>query len=91
MQFIALLNRFDRTQGLVWGAKIGFCHLKFRLNPAAWVLLGEINVMGNCAGCNEGLATLLSMVGVGLYISLSCVALIAHKAPFGEEKSGFVT
>ena len=56
VRFIALWSRFDRTQGPVWGGKVGSRHLKCRLDPAAWVLPGEINDMENCAGCNEGLA-----------------------------------
>jgi hypothetical protein len=40
------------------------CHLKYRFDPAAWVLPGEINDMENCAGCNEGLAAAPGGVGV---------------------------
>ena len=63
MQFIALLRRFDRTQGPVCGGKVGFRHLKCRLDPAAWVLPGEINAMENCAGFDEGFYTLPGEVG----------------------------
>ena len=45
VRFIALWSRFDRTQGPVWGGKVGYRHLKCRLDPAAWVLPGEINAM----------------------------------------------
>jgi hypothetical protein len=33
-------------------------HLKYHLDPAAWVLSGEFNAMKNCARCNGGLATM---------------------------------
>jgi hypothetical protein len=58
VHFIALLSLFDRAQGLVCGENPGSGHLKCHLDSAAWVLPGEINAMENCAGCNEGLATL---------------------------------
>ena len=45
VRIIALWSRFDRTQGPVWGGKVGSRHLKSRLDPAAWVLSGEINAM----------------------------------------------
>ena len=32
---------------------------KAHIDPAAWVLPGKINAMGNCAHCNRGLTTLL--------------------------------
>ena len=63
-RFIALWSRFDRTQGAVWGGKVGSRHLKCRLDPAAWVLPDEINDMENCAGCNEELAIVPSEVGI---------------------------
>ena len=56
--FIALFSPFDRAQGPVCGEKAGSSRLKCHLDSAAWVLPGEINAMENCAGCNEGLATL---------------------------------
>ena len=56
VRFIALLRRFDRAQGPVWGGKVGARHLKCRLDPAAWVHPGEMNTRGNCACCNEGVA-----------------------------------
>ena len=58
VRFISFLSRFDRTQDLVCGGKFGQSHLKSRLGPVAWVLPGGINAMKNCAGCNEGLATM---------------------------------
>ena len=89
MRFIDLWSRFDRTQGPVRGGKVGFRHLKCRLDPAAWVLPGEINDMENCAGCNEGLAIVPGEVGVRFIALWS--RFDAHKAPFCEEKSGIVT
>ena len=62
--------------------------MKCCLDPAAWILPGEINAMENCAGCNEGLATV--PVEAACDSLLSGVALIAHKALFEEEKSGIV-
>ena len=64
VQFIALLHRFDRTKGPVWGGEVGFCHRKWSLDPATLVLSGEINSMENCTGCNEGLAIVPGEVGV---------------------------
>ena len=58
VRFIVLLSPFDRAQGPVCGEKAGSSRLKCLLNLAPWVLPGEINAMENCAGCNEGLATL---------------------------------
>ena len=59
--FIARLSPFDREQGPVCGEKAGSSLLKGRLDSEPWVLPGEINAMENCAGCNEGLATLLPL------------------------------
>ena len=64
VRFIALWSRSFRTQGPVWGQKVGSRHLKCRLDPAARVLPGEINAMENCACCNEGLAIVPGEVGV---------------------------
>ena len=58
VRFIALLSLFDRAQGPVCGEKVGSSRLKCHLDLEAWVLPGEINAIENCAGCNEGLATL---------------------------------
>ena len=58
VRFIALLSLFDRAQGPVCGEKSGSSRLKCHLDLEPWVLPGEINAMENCAGCNEGLATL---------------------------------
>jgi hypothetical protein len=58
VRFIALLSPFDPTQDRFGGGKAGSSRLKCHLDLEPWVLPGEINAMENCAGCNEGLATL---------------------------------
>ena len=58
VRFIALLSPFDPTQDSFRGGKAGSSRLKCHFDSEAWVLPGEINAMENCAGCNEGLATL---------------------------------
>ena len=58
VRFIALLSLFDPTQDRFRGGKAGPSCLKCDFDSEAWVLSGEINAMENCAGCNEGLATL---------------------------------
>jgi lipid-binding SYLF domain-containing protein len=68
VQFIVLLHRFDRTQGPVLGGKVGICHLRCRLDPAAWALLGEINVTKNCAGSNVGLATVPGEICIQFFV-----------------------
>ena len=37
---------------------------KAHIDPAAWVLPGKINAMGNCAYCNRGLTKLLDEFNV---------------------------
>ena len=64
VRFIALLSPFDRAQGPVCGEKAGSSRLKCHFDSEARALPGEINVMENCAGCNEGLASLLGEVDV---------------------------
>ena len=71
MRFIARLSPFDRAQGPVCGEKAGSSRLKSRLDSEPWVLPGEINAMGNCTGCNEGLATLSGEVDVRFIALLS--------------------
>ena len=71
VRFIALLSPFDRAQGPVCGEKAGSSRLKCHLNPETWVLPGEINAMGNCAGYNEGLAILSGEVDVRFIALLS--------------------
>jgi hypothetical protein len=44
---------------------------KYHLDPAAWVLPGEINAMSNLVHCNGGLATMLSEVNVRFIALLS--------------------
>jgi hypothetical protein len=46
---IAIFIRFDLTQGPVYGKLVGLSHLTCHLSPAAWVLVGEMNAMENCA------------------------------------------
>ena len=72
MRFIVLLSPFDRAQGPVCGEKAGSSRLKCHLDSAVWVLPGEINAMENCAGCNEGLATLPGEVDAR-FIALLCL------------------
>ena len=69
--FIALLSPFDPTQDRFRGGKAGSSRLKCRFDPEAWILSGEINAMENCAGCNEGLATLSNEVDVRIIALLS--------------------
>ena len=64
VRLIALLSSIGRAQGSDCGEKAGSSRLKCHLNLEPWVLPGEINVEGNCAGCNEGLATLSVEVDV---------------------------
>ena len=71
VRFIALLSPFDRAQGPVCGEKAGSSRLKCHLDLEPWVLPGEINAMENCAGCNEGLATLSGEVDVRFIALLS--------------------
>jgi hypothetical protein len=90
VQFITLLHRFYRTQGHVWRGTDGSNDLKCRLDFAAWVLLGEINSMENCAGYNEGLARGSGEVELRL-IGLFCLFDPTRRAPFGEDQPGPVT
>ena len=58
VRFIALLSPFDPTQERFRGEKAGSSRLKCHFESEAWALPGEINIMENRAGCNEGLAKL---------------------------------
>ena len=69
VRFIPLLSAFDRTQGPVFGGKVGLVTLKYQLDPVAWVLPGEINALKNCVCCSKGLATTSGEVNVR-FISL---------------------
>ena len=89
MRFIALLSPFDRLHGLVCGEKAGSSRLKCHLDSAAWVLPSEINAMENCAGCNEGLATLSGEVAVRFIALLSLFD--PRKTVFVEKRPGQVT
>jgi hypothetical protein len=71
VRFIPFLSRFDRTQGLVCGGKVGQSHLKSRLDLEALVLPGGINAMKNCDACNEGLVTTSGEVVVRFILFLS--------------------
>ena len=86
MRFIRLLNPFDRAQIPVCGEKAGSSRLKCHLDLEPWVLPGEINAMGNCAGCNEGLATLSGEVDVRFIALLS--PFDRAQGPVSGEKAG---
>ena len=45
--------------------------LKYHLDSAVWVLLGELNALKNCAQSNGGLTTMLSEVDVRFITLLS--------------------
>ena len=85
-QFIALLRRFDRTQGPVCGGKVGSRHLKSRLDPATWILPCEINAIETPLIATRDLPQ--TRMRSACSLSLSCVDFTAQKAPFAEEESG---
>ena len=60
-------------------------HRKYHLDPAAWVLLGEINAMNNLVHCDCELATMSGEVEVRFIALLSSMA--TRKGPFIQEKS----
>jgi uncharacterized protein with PIN domain len=63
--FIALPIEFDNTHGLVHGYK-RLCRLSSNsLQCSGEEFLGAISVMQLCAGCNGGLAAVLSEIIVG--------------------------
>ena len=64
VRFIALLSPFDRAQSPVCGEKAWSSRLKCHLDLEPRVLPGKINAMGNCATCNEDIATLSGEGGV---------------------------
>ena len=86
MRFIALPSPFYRAQGPVCGEKAGSSRLKCHFNSAAWVLPVEINVMENCACCNEGLPTLSGEADVRFIALLS--PFDRAQGPVSGEKAG---
>jgi hypothetical protein len=56
-------------------------HLKYHLDPAAWVLPGKINALKNLALCNCGLATMSDEV---------VVRFIALFSPFDRTQGHFL-
>ena len=60
-------------------------HLKYHLDPAAWVLPGEINAMKNCVLCKGRHATMSDEVNVRFIALLR--PFEQTKSPFVEEKS----
>ena len=88
-RFIALLRRFDRTQGPVCGGKNGPRQLKCRPVSAAWVLPGDVNDMENRSGCNEELATVPGEVSVR-FIAL-WIRFDRTQSPVCGGKAGQVT
>ena len=66
VRFIALFSPFDRTQGHFLLRKSQSSHLKYHHDPAAWVILGELNAMKNLIHRNCGLATMSGEISVRL-------------------------
>ena len=60
-------------------------HRKYHLDPAAWVLPGEINAMKNLVHCSGILATMSGEVHVRFIALLS--SFDRTQEPFIEEKS----
>ena len=71
VRFIALLSPFDRTQRPVYSRKDSQVTGKNHLDPATWVLLGEINAMINLVHCDCELATMSGEVHVRFIALLS--------------------
>jgi hypothetical protein len=64
-------------------------HLKYNLDPSAWLLPGEFTAMMNCVRCNGGLATISGEIHVRIITLLSPVG--RAQRPVCGEKVGQTT
>jgi hypothetical protein len=67
--FIALPSLFDRTQGPVYGGKVGKVAWNLNTRSSGLGAPNEVNRFWNCAHCNRGLNTMSGEVNV-LFIAL---------------------
>ena len=71
VRFYVLLSPLDRTQKPFVLRKSQSSHLKYHLDPAAWVLPGKMNAMKNLVHCNCGLATMSGEINVRFIMLLN--------------------